>query len=275
MPNRPLFFFLLVSGICSISLGDDHYTLHENLHFGQKIRYSIDQTTHTRSVSTTQGNKTVTDTTTGQHWKVTLTVYGVKDGSASREVVLFDPDSYDTVKNGERVEKVACPFAGKTIILTRSADGTVANSFPGKAGNDDVNSLNSIIDPDADFYPDDPVAVGDVWDNSAKFSRDIGITPPDRVLSKCRLDWVKTVGGRQMAQISNSVGVVYHEDGNVEEDMGYSGTVLVDVAAGMIVKGDASGSSKYLTPPTEATQVTGGVEFSFHSAVLPPVPEKQ
>jgi hypothetical protein len=96
------------------------------------------------------------------------------------------------------------------------------------------------------------------------------------LLSKCRLNWVKTIGDKQMAQISNSVGItIYHEEGNVEEDMGYSGTILVDVAAGMIVKSDNSGSSKYLTPPSEPAQVTGGVEFKFHGAVLPPAAEKQ
>ena len=129
--------------------------------------------------------------------------------------------------------------------------------------------LNGLITPDEDIYPDKPVAVGDVWDNSAKASRHAELGPNDRMLSMCRLDWVKTIGGKRMRQISNSVAIIYHEAGNVEEDTSYSTTVLVDVAAGMIVKCEEKGSSKYTTPATEATQVSGGTEFSFQSEAIP------
>jgi len=268
MKKAALLAAMVLTASARLAGADEHYTLHENLHFGQRVGYVFDQTIKTKSISVTNDKKTVTDTLAGQHWKVAMTVFGVKDGSATREMVVFDPGSYDTTGDNGKEQKIKCPFAGKTINLTRHADESITNSFPSNAIDDDVNSLNSIIIPDEDFYPDSPVAVGDIWDNSAKYSRHMGLGPQDRILSKCRLDWVKTIGGKQMAHITDSVGSIYYEAGNVEEDMTYSMTALVDIAAGMIVKCKTSGSSAYSTPPSEATQVTGGVQFDYHGCVV-------
>lgn len=80
---------------------------------------------------------------------------------------------------------------------------------------------------------------------------------------------MKTIDGKQMAQITNVVAIVSQEDGDVEEDIGWTDTILVDVAAGMIVKLDQDGSSKYVTAPNAATQVTGGTKFTCHVDVVP------
>jgi hypothetical protein len=199
-----------------------------------------------------------------------LTVLDEKDGSAIRAQADVDPGSFDTDREGNGPEKRTPPaFAGKSVVLARHPDESITNDFSGNAGDDDLDMLNNLITPDEDFYPDNPVAVGDTWDNTAKAARHAELGPNDRMASVCRLDWVKTIGGKQMAQISNSVAIIYHEDGNVEEDTGYTATVLVDVAAGMIVKGDEKGSSKYATPATEATQVSGGTQFTFQCEVIP------
>jgi hypothetical protein len=252
------------------SAADQKYTLHENLHVGQKVTNSIRYECKVNSTTTTNGKQTSTNTTTGLSWKVTLTILDQKDGSAIRAQADVDPDSFDIAREANGPEKRTPPaFAGKTVVLARHPDESITNDFSGNAGDDDVDMLNNMITPDEDFYPDDPVAVGDTWDNTAKAARHAELGPNDRMASVCRLDWVKTIGGKQMAQISNSVAIIYHEDGNVEEDTSYTATLLVDVAAGMIVKGDEKGSSKYTTPATESTQVGGGTEFTFHSEAFP------
>ncbi len=191
------------------------------------------------------------------------------DGSSTRAEAVVDPDSVDTTKeNGLEEKKTPCPFAGKKIILKRLPDETLSNDFQGNASSDDVSVLNSFITPDAIFYPDKPVAVGDVWDNSAKMAKDAMLGPKDQIKSVCRLDWVKVIDGKKMAQISNSQAIIYYEDGNVEEDVESSTTSLVDLAAQMIVRCDQKGSSKYKTPATEPTQVVGGTEFLFHAEML-------
>lgn len=258
--------------ICRSAAADDKYTLRENLHVNQKVPYTMTYDCKIKSTSTTNGNQTVLDSETGQIWKVTLTILAEENGSATRANADIGPESVDTSKIvGQAEERTTCPFAGQTIILTRHPDESITNDFQGKAGSDDLDMLNNFLVPDDDFYPDKPVAVGDTWDNSAKVARHAELGPKDQLLSECRLDWVKMIDGKQMARISNSVAAIYHEDGNVEEDTGYTTTILVDVAAGVIVKGDEKGSSKYTTPAKEPTQVTGGTEFTFHSELLPDV----
>ncbi|MGD0461200.1 MAG: hypothetical protein ABSB74_01810 [Tepidisphaeraceae bacterium] len=268
MPRRAILGLFITVAICGSAMADDKYTLHENLHAGQKAPFAITYDCKVKSTSTINGNQTVTDTDSGQSWKVTLTVQAVKDGSDTRALAYVDPESFDTANDAGQETKTSCPFAGKTITLTRHPDESFTNDFQGAASGDDVSMLNNFLTPDADFYPDKPVAVGDIWDNSAKLVRHLPLGPKDQLLSQCRLDWVKTIDGKQMAQVSNSVAVVLHEDGNVEEDMVYSTTNLIDLAAGMIVKCDEKGSSKYKTPATQALQVTGGTEFTFRSEYL-------
>ncbi|MGD0140605.1 MAG: hypothetical protein ABSD28_17190 [Tepidisphaeraceae bacterium] len=270
MFTRTILVFFCTAVFCASAAADEKYTLHENLHVGQKVSNSIHYECKVNSTATTNGKQTATNTTTALSWKVTLTILDEKDGSAIRAQADVDPDSFDTAREGNGPEKRTPPaFAGKTVVLARHPDESISNDFPGNAGDDDVDMLNNFITPDEDFYPDNPVAVGDTWDNTAKAARHAELGPNDRMASVCRLDWVKTIGGKQMAQISNSVAIIYHEDNNVEEDTSYTTTVLVDVAAGMIVKGDEKGSSKYTTPATEATQVSGGTQFTFQCEVIP------
>ncbi|MGD0540859.1 MAG: hypothetical protein ABSB33_05000 [Tepidisphaeraceae bacterium] len=269
MPTRTILGLFITVAICASAMADDKYSLHENLHVGQIVPFAITYDCKVKSTATAGGNQTVTDTDSGQSWKVTLTLQAVKDGSDTRALAQVDPESFDTNNDAGQETKTSCPFAGKTITLTRHPDESFTNDFQGAAGSDDVSMLNNFLTPDADFYPDKPVAVGDIWDNSAKLTRHLPLGPKDQLLSQCRLDWVKTIDGKQMAQVSNSVAIVLYEDGNVEEEMIYSTTNLVDLAAGMIVKCDEKGSSKYKTPATQALQVTGGTEFTFHSEYLP------
>jgi hypothetical protein len=269
MSKRAVFGLLIAMAICRPAMADEKFALHENLHVGQKVPFSIAYDCKVKSTATANGNQTVTDTDNGQKWKVTLTIQAVKDGSDVQAQAYVDPNSCDTSKDAGEETQTPCPFAGKTITLTRRPDESFANDFQGSASSDDVSMLNNFLTPDADFYPDNPVATGDVWDNSAKLAKHLPLGPKDRLLSQCRLDWVKTIDGKRMAQVSNSVAIVLHEDGNVEEDMVYSTTNLVDLAAGMIVKCDEKGSSKYKTPATQALQITGGTEFTFHSEYLP------
>jgi hypothetical protein len=246
------------------------YTIHENLHVGQKARYAVTFDDKAKSTATTNGSPAVTDTDSGSSWIVTLTVQDAKEGSSVQSLVEFDPASIDTAKEAGGPEaKTPCPFVGKSIVLKRLADDSVTNDFQGKASDSDVNSLNGLMSPDEEWYPDNPVSVGDTWDDSAKAGKFASLGPKDQLLSKGRLDWVKTIAGKQVAHLTHSVAIVYHEDANVEEDMEFTMTQLVDIASGVTTEYDEKGSSKYSTPPGQATQVTGGTEFTSHAEALP------
>jgi len=269
-PSLALLAVFLTAPLCGLARADDAYTLHENLHADQKVSYAVTFDHKTKSTSTTNGVATPTDTDTGISWKVTMTTQEARDGSAVRSQAAFDATSVDTSKSllGHEV-KTTCPYAGKTIGLTRHPDDSITDDFQGNASDDDSGMLDNFITPDQIWYPDQPVAVGDTWDNSAELAKYSSLGPKDQLISKCKLDWVKTIDGKQIAQISNSIATIYHEDGNVEEDMEGTAIQWVDIATGIIIKVDEKETSTYSTPKTEATQVSGGTEFTFHAEVLP------
>jgi hypothetical protein len=268
MRIRLLLGVIWVVSMCRPAFADDKYTLHENLHIGQKVPVAMVYDLKIKSITTMGGVATPTDVTTHLDWKMTMTVLDVKDGSAMKLRVEMDPVSTDVnTTAGQAPVKASCPFGGKSIVITRNADESFTNDYSGNADDNDVNLLNNLISPDEDYYPDHPVAVGDVWDVSAKMSKHSQLGPKDQLMCQCRLDWVKTINGKQMAQISNSVAIVYQEAGHVEEDFESTGTTLVDMGTQMIVKGDQMASSTYKTPPNVAAQVTGGTEYTFHDEV--------
>jgi hypothetical protein len=272
MPSRAVIAAIFVCFVCRYAAADEKYTFHENVHVGEKTTVVVENDYKVKSTSTINGTSTVTDTRNYENWKLNLTVLEQKDGSATRSQLDVAPESYDITREGENEKKSPCPYAGKTVIVSRLADESFTNNFQGDAEADDTNMINAFISPDADFFPDHPVAIAEMWDASAKVSRHSQLSPGDQLLCRCRLDWVKTIGSKQMAQISCSQANIYQEDGNVEEDDEITSTLLVDVAAGMIVKCDQKGTGKYITNPKEKTQVGGGMEFSFHCEVLPSAP---
>jgi hypothetical protein len=259
-----------IAALCGPARAADTYTIHENLHVGQKARYAVTYDYKVKSTATTNGNSTVTDTDSGLSWKVTLTVQDAREGSSIQSLAEFDPASFDTASEaGGPQAKTPCPFAGKSIVLKRLADDSVTNDFQLKALDSDVSLLDGLMSPDEEWYPDNPVSVGDTWDDSAKAGKFASLGPKDQMLSKGRLDWVKTIDGKQVAHLTHSVAIVYHEDANVEEDVEFTMTQLVDIASGVTTEYDQKGSSKYSTPPGQAMQVTGGTEFTSHAETLP------
>jgi len=270
----PTFLALISAAMfCQSAMAAETYIIRENLHPGDKAQDAMTYVCKTKSTSTTNGNAIVTDTETRHEWKLALTVQDGRDGSSINTLAQLDPESVDLEKDaGGPEQKTTCPFVGKAIILTRHPDGSLANSFQGSASDEDVSLLNNFVTPDAEYYPDKPVAVGDTWDDSAKVAKFAPLGPGDQVTSQGRLDWVKIIGGKQIAQITNAGTVTYHEDGNVQEIEEMTITSLVDIASGITIKCDEKGSSKRTTPPTEATQVTGGMEFVFRAEVQPNPP---
>jgi hypothetical protein len=265
-PMRAILISVLTTLLCATAFADQTYTIHENLRAGEVATFHVVSDDKSKTNSTTNGVQTNLNTDTIEDWTVTLTVLDQKNGSSLRSKAEIDSTSFDgSADNGGAIKKTPCPYAGKAINLSRHPDETFSDDFSGSAGDDDSNLLDNFMTPDEDFYPDHPIAVGQTFDCSDKVAKHSDLGPTDKLIAIGRLDWVKTINGRQMAQISVSVASAYHETGHIEEDVSSSLTLLVDIAAGMIVKSDQTGSSKYSTAPGEVTQLTGGTEFTFHA----------
>jgi hypothetical protein len=249
--------------------GEEHYLLHEKLEVGQVVRVESDYHRHVRTVTTTGSTTTPSDVQYHQMIDVTINVLAVTDGSATAMRVHVDPSSHDTRTDSKGLKAVDNSFAGKTVTLRRLADGTVANDYSGQADAVDQGNINAYLNPDADCYPDNPVAVGEVWDASAKISKHADLGPGDQLMAQCRLDGVNTIDGRQIANISCNCGEIFQEEGNVEEDVQWSSQMQVDIAAGQIIYSDSKGTSTYSTPASEPTRVTGDTNFHYVDKVVP------
>jgi len=254
----------LAMSIYGSALAGEKYSFHENLHVGQKVPFTLVYDADTKTTTTINGISSVTDSETKYQWKVTLTIEAVKDGSAIRAQADIDPTNTDTITTSGSTSTIPCSYAGKSVVISENPDNSFSNNFTGSARDDDTDLLNNFITPDEDYYPDQPVAIGDSWDNSAKLSKHSSLGPNDQMLSQCRLDWVKTIDGKPMAQFSNSYAAVYHEAGHLEEDYEATCTFLVDMNRQMIVKADQTATSTYKTPADSTAQITGGVKNTFH-----------
>jgi hypothetical protein len=108
------------------------------------------------------------------------------------------------------------------------------------------------------------VSVGDIWDASANLSRDANLGKDDHIIAKCILDWVKDIDGKKMGQITCVIGEIDHEADNVEEDSQNSNTLLVDINAGQILKGDQIGSTKIFSTKNAPDRPTTTIEYKYH-----------
>ena len=225
-------------------------------------------TGHFKTTTTAKGQSMTSEQHVKQFLKATMTVLTVKMDRRRRRRVEVDPSSYDIDKEAAQPEeKTSCWYAGKTVTLRRGPDEKVSNDAKGhlpESREIDQQNLNDLLSPDQDLFSDQPVAVGDSWEVSDKLSKHSDLNPGDKLLAHCKLDWVRTINGKQMAELTCVCGIIRYQEPNVEEDDEYTSVMLVDVAAGQIVKADNQGTVKYSTPPGETAQMTGDGEFSGH-----------
>jgi hypothetical protein len=271
MPLRHGLIFVATLVFSSGSvLAGEKYLFHENVHVGQRVAGDLVCEGHVKRTTTSNGESSTDDYEYKQMIKTAFTVLAVNDGSATEIKVYVDPTSYDTTKNaGEAEQRTPCSYAGKTLMLRRKADDSVASDFTDHADATDEDNVESLLNPDEDFYPDQPVAVGDTWDASAKLTRHADLGPQDQLTAICRLDWVKQIDGKKMAQISCSEGTILVEEGNVEEDVQCNTTLLVDMAANQILNCVQKGTGKWISPGGDSDKTTGGSDFSYVGRVFP------
>jgi hypothetical protein len=279
MRIRTILALVIATVICHSAFADDKITLHENLHSGDKVTYAISQTTQDHSDGSHNGVPSVMDTHTVQTWKFDEYVLAVKDGSATEARMDFTPDSADAVKESDQPEKKApCPFAGKSVKFTAQTNAPAKNDFQfngNNASSEDLDLLGGLLTPDEDSFPDKPVAVGDTWDNSDRIGKKMDLAPKDHFSATFKLDSVKTVDGKQIAQLSYKSVFTYHVDAAPDGPMAadtvdeQSGSMLVDIAAGMIIQSDGKETRKVNSPPGAADRLSELVEETIHSEVIP------
>jgi len=259
---------IVLTVTCASALADETYTFHESLKPGDKIACEVSSDDHEKTTTTTKDQPPdKQDLVTRQSLKYEETIIAAKDGSATRLNCKVSAGS-DSTKTADMPETVTpSPYVGQDVILQRHPDEAVTDDFNGKADPMDSDLLRSVLNPDQDFFPDKPVAVGDTWDVTDKVKKHSDFEKGDKVKIICRLDWVKSVEGKRMAQI---VATQDSESRSADQQVTKShmeSILLVDVAAGMIVKIDMTQQSTY-SAPDAPVQMTGSGEVTFHGTAV-------
>ncbi|MGA2583817.1 MAG: hypothetical protein ABSG31_11110 [Tepidisphaeraceae bacterium] len=255
----------IMLSLSAIAQAQDKYSIHETIKAGDKVDGELVADYKSDTTTTTDGKTTTDKWESKQTLKSSEVVLEAKDGSATQIRIEVSPDSADSlIDNSGKITDYPCTLAGQTITLRRREDESIIGDYAKDADDSDVENLKGMLNPDEDFFPDKPVAVGDSWDISDKLSKHSELGKNDQLLAQCKLDWVKEIDGKLMGQMTCNCGLIRHEDGDVEEDIESTSTMLVDMKAGEIVKCDQTGGSKLSTPVISPTQITGTTEFTFH-----------
>jgi len=228
---------LMLVGASAWADAPEKFTFKENVHVGQVVE--IECTNNGKLINA--DNTQIRD---HQYVKAKLTITQVKDGSATQMKVEVTPDSYNTRKQAYiKEERFTNALAGKTALVTRADDGTATidqKVDDSETAEMDINFAEGVLAPDADMFPDHPVAVGDTWDAGPEFAVHSELDTKARGAAKLKLDWVKTINGRRVAQITESAAIVTENDNGDETDSEVSGVLRIDVAESQIVGADVN-----------------------------------
>ena len=276
MHIRTVLLLALALLTCAPALAEEEkYSFHESLKPGDVIAGELVIDDHENVTTTQDGKSDVDNSATVKHWKFEETILSAKDGSSVKTRVKIADGSTDAIKETANAdEKVTpCPFIQEDVIIVRHLDEAVTDDFSGKAGPDDIEDLHDLLNPDQDFFPEKPVAVGESWDVSDKVAKHASLEKGDTCKVECRLDWVKEIDGRKLAQITGTSKFVQHLSGRVEQASDEQITLLVDVAEGMIIKCDETVKVKYSTPADEAVRETGTSLTTYHVTAKKKTPD--
>ncbi len=245
-------------------------TLRENIEVGQKIAFETLSHYHATSVRIADGQTRTIEHDTVQFFKALQVVLARKDGLPTAIRVTVDPASYNIEKeDAQAAVKSPCSVAGKTFTVRRRADDSVATDYNGDIIQADRENVLGLLSPDEDLFPDRPIAVGDAWDASGKLASHNHLGKDDQLQAPCKLDWIKVIDGRKMAQITCSMSVLRKEDQDLEIQMNIVSTALVDVATSQIVQFDQKRALKVSSCSGQPVQVTENAEFTIHGQLDP------
>ncbi len=187
-----------------------------------------------------------------EHSTGTMVVTAVKDGIPIACRLTYDPKcTVKTIGDDGSTTTAESPLAGKTITL-RMIENKVVDDLKDSIDDDTREYMHDVLNPDADNFPDGPVAVGDSWETSAKVSKHAGLGPDDRILSHTKLDGIKTVDGARLGEMSFVVADLRHDDPGEESTYAGEGTYRVDLDHGVIIHADATGTIKVFPTPGTA-----------------------
>jgi hypothetical protein len=262
LPAISLFLWAVAS-----ASAQDHFTFHENAQVGQTYTYYSDSHASMLRDTIVGDHADRLDFQFRQLLKCSVKILAVTDGSPTQIQIYVDPTSHDTFTDSDGMQIYESPFADQTVTLRMRDDQWIHFNFPGKASPLDLQLVKQILTPDDIFYPDHPVAIGDIWDITPKAIKFAHLAPTDQLMAQCRLD---SIDDKHKAHISCSLAGILEQPGKVECDEEYTAKMKVDLALGKILLTDAQAVNTYSTPADAPARITGREECHYHTVVSLP-----
>lgn len=235
----------LLSGLlASIATAQQKISLHYGLHEGQA--WSFDQVTEglQNTDMSSEGQPPFRgEQRMRQIRQGTITVLKVESGVATSVRVKFDPACKSMMKSSLGEQTFDFPFAGKTITLTRNAQGQITNDFSGQVDPMAIGELNTYLPSNNAGFPDHPVAVGEQWEPDLKALRQAqGLGDNDKAVAACKIASIDTIAGRPAAEV-----ITYLSTTKTQEDCTFvntmQGSVWYDLETGNMVQSSMNGTS--------------------------------
>ena len=126
-------------------------------------------------------------------------------------------------------------------LIRRSRSGVALTDFSGASDKKIARQFQAWLDRDTDFYPDHPVRLKEKWEVSKKLKKNLPFASEQQILAFCQLKKVKTIHGRQIAEIGVSVALMGTANQIVHVEVNLEGTAHVDLASGRVTRMDLSG----------------------------------
>jgi hypothetical protein len=174
-----------------------------------------------------------------------LEVLAVTEGEPTKVRITFGADCVTQQgMAGQPAQSMPFALAGKTVVVTRNADGSVTNDLKEFVDPAVTDELAGAIEQSRAMFPEGPVAVGQEWSADARaLARMFRLKNPDDTASmRMKLLRVQDVAGRPTADVQMNISVATRQqDLNVK--LTSSGIAQVDVPTGHVMNVELKGGT--------------------------------
>jgi len=202
----------------------DQYALEDKDEIRQQIKLTADG----------QPAAQVDQTIRAAH-KGTVVVLAVRDGVPTSSRVTFDKACTNTIEiPGQQPTKMPLALAGKTVTVSRGADGKLQHDYPEQIDEATMRELAGWLDLGGAYLPQQAVGVGDHWEVDQRALAARGLAAADeRARIHCKLVRIeRKQDGRKTAHIAVTASVTEHPTPTIAATSDLTGTSLVDLGRG-------------------------------------------
>lgn len=229
--------------LCGAVQAQEKVTLKMNLPANKAWKTAVD-TDMNMNMTLKQGDQ---EQTIEQKMKMvlnsTMTPLEVADGTPTKMKVAYAADCKITMTMMGQTKDVPFPLAGKTLTVTKKADGSVDVDPAEGVDAQTMSSLKNAMDSAKAFYPDHPVGAGDTWDVKSDAMAKMFQMADAKGTLTCTLDKLAEQGGRKVAMVSMK-GSISGTASGVHMDLDLSGPLVIDVATGQALDSTIKGDMK-------------------------------